>query len=235
MKFIKSKVPFLITVALFALFNIIFLTVVFTAIEASEQVASFWISYAFIDVAFILVALFSFFFRLKSKNTMTTVVPFLVSIGGYLLLTLIVNAIMMAFKAAVYWPIIVNAILIIICAVVVLICYKSFSRVADNTEKMQKRVTELRATAVKANSLTFLAKDDEVKAALRKFKQNIDYSSPAGTPATAEYEAQLDEAIQTIQSLLEANAEKESVLEAIQAAENTLKMRNQMLMASRNN
>lgn len=234
MKFLKSKVPFLICLALFALFNIIFLTIVFTALDTSKLVAAFWISYAFVNVAFILIALFCYFFRLKNKNAMTMILPFLWSLGLYLVLTLVVNSIMMAVpNVAVYWPIIVNSVLIIACSIVVLISFKSYSLVADNTEKMQARVRELRETGVKVNSLVYLAKDEEVKAALKKLKQTIDYSSPAGTPATVEYEEQLDDAINTLKDLIAANAEKESMLEAVQAAEMALKMRNQMLMMSR--
>ena len=228
--FIKTKTPFIIVSIVFALFLMLF----FVTTNLKEANAGKWAVFAFITISFIIMGAVSLLLNLKSKNTMTTIWPLMYATVGYFALSFIVNSIFMIVNGeGCVAAIVINIIILALFAIVYLISYKSFSRVADNTERREARMAELRELSIKVNALTFLAKDEEVKAAIKKLKEDIDYSSSAGTAATASYEKQLEDYVVTIQTLLAANGDPQSVLNAVETMANILKVRNQMLMVTR--
>ena len=228
--FIKTKTPFIIVCLGFVLFNMLY----FVTTNLPNANASKWIGYAFITISFIVMGAIALLLNLKSKNTMTTIWPLMYATVGYFAVSFLVNSILMIVNGdGKKGPLVLNFIIIILYAVVFLISFKSFSRVADNTAVREARVAQLRELSVKVNALTFLAKDEEVKKAILKLKEDIDYSSSAGTAATASYEKQLEDYVITIQTLLAANGDPAAVLEAVSTMANILKVRNQMLMVTR--
>ncbi len=231
-KFINSNIPFLIICLLFGLFNLIF----FVSVDLAALNAGCWLGYVFITLAFILIAACSLGFRLKSKSTMTTIWPLMYVCVGYFGVSLITNIIIMAVNSEnVVVPIVLNAVILILSAIVFLLAYKSFSRVADNTQARETRVLALRELSVKVNALTFVTQDDEIKAAVKKLKEDLDYSSSAGTASSASYEQAFVSQIDKINMMIISKAEKEQVLAELETAANLWKARNQMLMAGRVN
>lgn len=228
--FIKSKTPFLIVCLGFVLFNMLY----FVTTNLPNANASKWIGYAFITLSFIVMGAIALLLNLKSKNAMTTIWPLMYATVGYFAVSFFVNSILMIVNGdGKKGPLVLNFIILILYAVVFLVSFKSFSRVADNTAVREERVAKLRELSVKVNALTFLTKDEEIKKAILKVKEDIDYSSSAGTAATATYEQQLEDCVVTIQTLLGANCDTAAVLEAVTSMANILKIRNQILMGSR--
>lgn len=228
--FIKTKTPLLIVCLIFLLFNILF----FVCVPLQDGKAGVWIGYSFIVVSFLIFGGLAGFFHLKSKNTLTTIWPLMYSTSGYFVLSLILNIILIIVNSEnVTVGIVLNVVLLIFYAIAFLISFKSFLRVSDNTERREARVNELRSTEIKVNSLSFLTSDTEIKQAILKFKENVSYSSSAKTEEMEEYDQQLDEAIETIKQLLTTECGKDSILKAIEKAEQILKVRNQTLMVSR--
>lgn len=229
-KFLKSKTPLLIVVLLCVLFNLIF----FVSVPYDKAKATLWIGYAFIMLSFLILGGVAGFFKLKSKNTMTTIWPLMCTLTGYFAVSFVLNFILMLVNSEeVKAALVLNFVVLILAAIIFVIALRSFSRVSENTEKREKRVRELRTTVIKIGSLVYLSKNDEVTKAINKLKQNASYSSSAGTPETEEYEQQLDAQIEIIRQLLNNNADKADVLQAIKEAESILKTRNQMLLATR--
>lgn len=228
-KILKSKTTLLIVGILFAVFNAIFFI-----ITKAEGEASRWIAFSSINLAFVIVGAMTFIFSLKSKSTLTTLVGALYLAVGYFAVAFIVNLIIIFINAKTFiFTIIINILIVAAFLILFLITYKSFSRVQDNSVRRETRMRELRQTSIQVNTLTYLTNDMEIKNAIKKFKENLDYSSSAGSEATAKTEQQIDEQIETIRTLLSSNADKQAILSAIQMAENLLKTRNQILMASR--
>ena len=229
--FLKTKTPFVIVCLVFALFVGLFF--VFTDLDKAN--AGKWVGFSFTVLAFVIAGSFAFFFQLKSKNTMTAMWAPIYATAGYFAVTFLVNFIVMLVNSK-SWKgaVVLNIIILVLYAIVFLVSYKSFSRVADNTAVREARMASLRELSIKVNALTFLAKDESVKRAIKTLKEDIDYSSSAGTSATASYEQQLEDYVVTIQSVLTSPAyTEEAALEAIANMANILKVRNQLLMATR--
>lgn len=233
-KFFSTKIPFIILLIAFAVFNILFFVIAGSTHALQGQCAGLWISFVFLELSFVAVGCVALFVNLKSKSAMTALIPLLYVCGGYLGISVLANAILMAVSRR-HWqaPVIVNVLLIGLAAALFVVAYRAFSRVRDNTEHQKAKVQELRQTAIKVNSLVYLAKDEDVKKAIRQLKEDLDYSSPMSGPECAEYEQQLAEMIDTLKVMLTSNGEKESILAAVEEAEGLLRVRNQTLMAAR--
>jgi archaellum component FlaF (FlaF/FlaG flagellin family) len=173
----------------------------------------------------------TFIFKLKSDTTMTTLVAVLYLAIGYFAVAFILNLILMLVNGEKATAgIILNVIVLILFAAIFVILYRSFSRVQDNTAAREKRMRELRMTGVKVSGLTYLTTDQEIIAAIRKFKDDIDNSSSRGNENTQAIEEQLDQQIDIIRTLLTNGADNEAVLRALRGAEGLLKQRNQLLI-----
>ncbi|MGN0804695.1 MAG: hypothetical protein ACI4MS_04860 [Candidatus Coproplasma sp.] len=233
-KFTNNKLMFLIVLIVFALFNALFFIIAGSTHALAGNKTGMWISFGFLELSFVLTGGIALFIQVKNKNNAVMLEPIFFVQVGYLALSVLANAIMMAAsKYAWQAPVIVNIIFLAIYAVLLLLSYKAFSRVRENTEHQKAKVQELRQTTIKVNSLIYLAKDEEVKKAIKKLKEDLDYSSPMSTPDCAEYEQQLAEMIDTLKTLLSTDSDSETILSAVAEAENVLRIRNQMLMATR--
>ncbi len=226
-KFFKTKTPLILVALLLVLFNVIF----WVSVKSAEANATVWVGYAFLTLAIIILGAMTFIFKLKSDSTMTTLVAVLYLAMGYFAVAFILNLILMiANSEKVTTGIILNVIVLILFLAVFVILYRSFSRVQDNTVAREKRMRELRMTGVKVSGLTYLTTDQEIIAAIRKFKDDIDNSSSRGNENTQAIEEQLDQQIDIIRTLLTNGADNEAVLRALRGAEGLLKQRNQLLI-----
>ena len=226
-KFFKTKTPLILVALLLVLFNVIF----WVSVKPAEANATVWVGYAFLTLAIIILGAMTFIFKLKSDTTMTTLVAVLYLAIGYFAVAFILNLILMLVNGEKATAgIILNVIVLILFAAIFVILYRSFSRVQDNTAAREKRMRELRMTGVKVSGLTYLTTDQEIIAAIRKFKDNIDNSSSRGNENTQAIEEQLDQQIDIIRTLLTNGADNEAVLRALRGAEGLLKQRNQLLI-----
>lgn len=226
-KFFKTKTPLILVALLLVLFNVIF----WVLVKPAEANATVWVGYAFLTLAIIILGAMTFIFKLKSDTTMTTLVAVLYLAMGYFAVAFILNLILMLVNGEKATAgIILNVIVLILFIAVFVILYRSFSRVQDNTAAREKRMRELRMTGVKVSGLTYLTTDQEIIAAIRKFKDDIDNSSSRGNENTQAIEEQLDQQIDIIRTLLTNGADNEAVLRALRGAEGLLKQRNQLLI-----
>lgn len=226
-KFFKTKTPLILVALLLILFNVIF----WVSVKPAEANATVWVGYAFLTLAIIILGAMTFIFKLKSDTTMTTLVAVLYLAMGYFAVAFILNLILMLVNGEKATAgIILNVIVLILFIAVFVILYRSFSRVQDNTAAREKRMRELRMTGVKVSGLTYLTTDQEIIAAIRKFKDDIDNSSSRGNENTQAIEEQLDQQIDIIRTLLTNGADNEAVLRALRGAEGLLKQRNQLLI-----
>lgn len=226
-KFFKTKTPLILVALLLILFNVIF----WVSVKPAEANATVWVGYAFLTLAIIILGAMTFIFKLKSDTTMTTLVAVLYLAMGYFAVAFILNLILMLVNGEKATAgIILNVIVLILFIAIFVILYRSFSRVQDNTAAREKRMRELRMTGVKVSGLTYLTTDQEIIAAIRKFKDDIDNSSSRGNENTQAIEEQLDQQIDIIRTLLTNGADNEAVLRALRGAEGLLKQRNQLLI-----
>lgn len=226
-KFFKTKTPLILVALLLVLFNVIF----WVSVKPAEANATVWVGYAFLTLAIIILGAMTFIFKLKSDTTMTTLVAVLYLAMGYFAVAFILNLILMLVNGEKATAgIILNVIVLILFIAIFVILYRSFSRVQDNTAAREKRMRELRMTGVKVSGLTYLTTDQEIIAAIRKFKDDIDNSSSRGNENTQAIEEQLDQQIDIIRTLLTNGADNEAVLRALRGAEGLLKQRNQLLI-----
>ena len=228
-KFIDSHVPFIVSIILFAMANVIFWPIYATQVKDSAH-ATFWLGYVFITIS--MLALIGLtFLRLKHVSALTSLLGVFYGAFLYFILTLIMNIIFMIVNTD-NWILcfVLNILVILGFSIAILLAYVSYSRVEEKTEKRETQVKNFRTVAVKINSLTYLSKDDDVTKAIGDLYKYFNSGSSYSTPATAEIEEAFEEQIGVIKELLEDNKEKEQILKAIEQAHNMLLERNQLLL-----
>ncbi|MCQ2800493.1 MAG: hypothetical protein MJ216_00865 [Bacilli bacterium] len=230
-KLINGRLPLLIVIIAFAIFNVIFWPI--TATHIDEVKAGQWVGYIFISVAFVITGAITFI-PLKSKNNFVSTLPMFFSVCGYFAIAFIINLIAVFIPSKeVVWIIVLNSVLILLFAAALLISYRTLSRTEDNTARREARVKQFRLYAAEINSIKDAAQDEEVKRKLASLQDNVNYSSPATNASTIEKEVEFSEKIQQINDMVNSGVEKEEILKAINDAERILKTRNQILMATK--
>ncbi len=228
--FLKSKVTLIVIGLLFILFNVLF----FVLVDYNKAKTALYLAYGFIDLAFVLVGLFAGFMKFKSNSTITAIIPTAYITLCYFVVALVMNIIIMAINPQkVTATILLNVVVLIFALIAFVLGIKMFTRVSDNTAAREARVVNWREISVKVNALTYLTKDEDVIAAIRKIKEDVDYSTSAGNDASKSYEESFVDQIETVSTLLTAKADKEAVLDALDTAANLLKTRNQMVVAGK--
>lgn len=229
LKFLKSKTLFIVIALLFVLFNVLF----FSIANLKTAKLSMWLGYGFITFSFVVMALIALFFKMKSANSLTAVGPIYTFTLVYFLVTVVANAVMMGFNFNNYIaPVVTNVVLVILYAIVLLIAFKSFSRVDDNQKMMKERAQKKMFSFVQVQSLSGLTDDADIVRAIKKLKETVDFSSPASTPATEPFEMEFNNKISLIQMHLSGEYDKQEILKELEEANRILKQRNQTLMMS---
>ena len=229
---ILSHIPFLIVVGVFIIFHIAFWPSVADYISKEPYAhVQFWLSFGFLMVAFVLVALVTFI-KLSTKNAVVTLGPVVTVTGAYFALTLIFNIIMMAcdkLDPHVVVTCLINAILLIAFIILFLISYRSMRRVEEKTAAREERMSNWSGVFSDAYALQNYTENEAIKKAILTFADNIRNSSSRSTEKTIAIEGELNEQIVTIKSLLKNDAEEAQVLKAIKIGESLLTQRNQIL------
>ena len=230
-KIITGKVPLLIVIIACAIFNVIFWPI--TATHIDQIKAGQWVGYAFIMVAFAITAALTFI-PLRSKNNFTATLPVFFTVMGYFAIAFLFNLIMVFIPLDnVTATCVVNGVLLLLFLALLLVSYKSFARTEDNTARREARVKQFRMYAIEVGSAKDAAQDEEVKNLLAKLQEDVNYSSPASNANTVEKEVEFEEKVQQINELVNNGADKEEILKAINDANRILKVRNQILMATK--
>jgi|GEM_PF-735981 len=169
----------LIYVILLGVFNLL----VFTIFKTHTKV--FWLSYAFMTVAFI-VQILSMFLSFKTADVETAFfgIPLASFSIYYLCASLIVGAVFMVFQnagftlALVIQTLILAAFLII--AIISLLARDTVQAIGEN---VKQNVTNLKSILVDVEMLSSSCTDPELKQALNKLADTVKYSDPMSTTA----------------------------------------------------
>lgn len=169
----------LIYVILLGVFNLL----VFTIFKTHTKV--FWLSYAFMIVAFI-VQILSMFLSFKTADVETAFfgIPLASFSIYYLCASLIVGAVFMVFQnagftlALVIQTLILAAFLII--AIISLLARDTVQAIGEN---VKQNVTNLKSILVDVEMLSSSCTDPELRQALNKLADTVKYSDPMSTAA----------------------------------------------------
>lgn len=228
-KFVDSHVPFIVSLILIVMVNVIFWPVYATSVKDEANV-TFWMGYAFIMISMIVMACLTLI-RLKHISALTSLMAVFYGGALYLLFSIVLNIIFMVVNTNNWiWCFILNILLILGFSIALLLTYVMYSRVEQKTEKRETQVRNFRTVAVKVNALTYSSKDNDVTAAINDLYKYFNSGSSYSTPQTAELEEAFEEQVAVIKDLLDSDADKEQVLKAIEKAKQMLLERNQLLL-----
>lgn len=242
----RSYVILGVTGIVFLLYNIIF----FVLSANSVHGASHWVSYVFMLVAFIAVAVTSFlsFGKFADAKDNFMRFPIYAHSLAYLVIELIASSIfmfidyqivlskqMLYLTEAMYYPpaydyvwILAFLVQLIILVVHVVILFGAFS--AKNTiqnigYKVQSKTDYIRLLKVDAEITAQKAADPQVKAAFMKLAEDIRFSDPMSHESLFELEKQIQECINNAGNCLAAG-NNDGALACCNAAKNLLMERN---------
>ena len=164
----------LIYVILLGVFNLL----VFTIFKTHTKV--FWLSYAFMTVAFI-VQILSMFLSFKTADVETAFfgIPLASFSIYYLCASLIVGAVFMVFQNAGFTLALVIQTLIL-AAIISLLARDTVQAIGEN---VKQNVTNLKSILVDVEMLSSSCTDPELKQALNKLADTVKYSDPMSTTA----------------------------------------------------
>lgn len=174
-------------------FNVITFAVTAETIGFGAVTASFWIGYAFITIAFIGNLVCSlFFFKEENKGKVFLNLPIITISYSALCVSLIVGAVAMAVPAIPYWVgIIVDVLVLAFYAIAILKASAAANIVSDIDKKIKTQTFFIKSLTVDAETLMARAKNDEIKAEVKKVYEAIRYSDPMSNEALASIETKI--------------------------------------------
>ncbi len=232
MKKISGRYISLIVVGvIFVIWNVL----VWTLAKLEDANVYFYCGYAFTAIAFLLVAGVLFLFRLGKNTIFSVMMPAYIATGLYFFVTLIMNMIFMINTAgdntkAVVIP---NVIIVLLYLAAMAVAYFAVSHIHSNNEVIDQKVATLKRVSVDLGQIGALATDPDIKTALSKLREAVDYSDPMGNAETASLEEEFTKKVAEVRMLVENNYEKDLVLGKITAADNKLRERNEYLRTTK--
>lgn len=161
--------------------------ILLTLLIPFEHNNSFWISFSFSVLAFIIGGIFSFLALNTQKN-----VELLFSISLvrnsciYILVQAIISFLIMLIKVVPVWLDVIITI-VILAGYLILACMTLFAKntTSDFEEKVKTKTVELRSQCVRISSMQNRVTDDSIKLSLGKLYDVLRYSDPMGNEQTA--------------------------------------------------
>lgn len=218
----------LIYLIAFVLFNLI----VFLAIPVRGDL--FWLSYIFMTLAF-LVQMGSLFFAFQSLDVESAFfgIPLASLSLYYFFAAIFAGAVFMLFPMAPFaLALIVQAVILGVYAIVAILSVMGRDAAQDANDHVKEHVTALRTIQVDVDMLCAAAQDPGLKAALKKLCDTVRYSDPMSTPAVADVENEIRQAVSELRILCE-NDQTEGAVLACRQLEMLFLRRNQLLKASK--
>lgn len=191
----------LIYVILFAVFNLL----VFSIFKTYTSV--FWISYAFMIVAF-LVQIASMFLAFKTADVEAVFfgIPLASISVYYLCAALAVGAVFMIFqKAGFALALAIQALVLaayLIIAIISLLTRDTVQAIGDN---VKQNVNNHKSVLSEIEVLAVSGSDPELKKALNKLADTIKYSDPMSTAAVEQVEMRIMRKISELQAFMDNN------------------------------
>ena len=222
-----NKLSLIIIGVIFGLWNLI----VFTCFKFKTAQTPFWISYAFVTIAFIVACLTALLVTMKKGDTLNTMLPFYSTTYTYLIATFILNNIFMMFSGikSVLVPILPNAVIIVAFVIIFVMVYMGASHIKGHTNYVTSKVSNIRTMAYTVNALTYKTNDDDVKRKLIALRDKINVSDPLSGEQAMQIEQDIKAQIDLIDSLIADGLESATIISAIDDAIIKLKLRNGMV------
>lgn len=145
----------------------------------------------------------------------------------YLIIVLLMNSLFTILRYGNFnWVIMcLNVIAMGFYIVLLLWLEKSSARLAQQLEKTEQKIVPSKEISRKLGELLAITQDDEIKSKLLKLKEAVDYTTNISTAATAAKDAQLNDLLDEIVQLTMAHADPVIILNKVETAEMTWKMR----------
>jgi len=232
MKKISNRVLSMIVVGLIA---VIFNVLVFVIKDMDNAGGNFWGGYAFTMVAFAVIAGLMFFTKLNKNAIANVFAPIYIISFVYLAITLVLNCIFICLDKDTNPTamIVINVILLLVYIIIAIVIFMGMRHITNDSKKVYENVKNLKTVAIKVSSLTYLAKDADIKSKIMALKEAVDYSDPMGVEETKGVETEFEGQIDVIKMLLTSNADAEALNDAINGATALLEQRNAMLRAAK--
>ena len=185
----KTILLVIATVILFAVYNLCVFLI------PSERTASFWISYVFTAIAFVI--LFTLPLKLMNdaevKKDKFLGWPLLTICVRFFILQLVVGLILMYAKPPVFLTVILQAIFLAGFCILAVSAEATKEIVSNVEQKVKDNSQFIRLLAFKAENLYTNEIDPEKKATLKKLYEKAKYSDPmSSTTAIQDYDSRID-------------------------------------------
>ena len=217
---------------------VVYSILVFVIKDMENAGGNFWGGYLFTMLAFAVTAALFCITKLSQSKTIATQSPLIFGTLIYLGATLVINIIFICLNKDTKTTamVIINVLILLAYIAYAIIMYMGMRHMGQASEKIVEKRQHIADLEVKVVSLVYAAKDEGVKRALTKLKDDVKYSGRSGSDASEpvlEAEENFTNQLAVIKSLLSEGAEAADVLDAIQEASNLLKLRNEILVTHR--
>lgn len=218
-----------LSVIIEALICVVWCAIVLIFAKYDQAGFYFWGGFGFGLFAFILVAVVLVFFNAKGTRDTTeaSALPLYFS-GIYLLATIVTNSYFTAKIAGDNNRVLVILNLVFMVAYISAILYANsyIAGLADATKEVASKIRPITDISKKLGSVVSSAKDDEVKKALLKLKEKVDFSSNLTSDATKDVENIFYLQLGQIQNMIVENRDKSEILSLINEADTNWNARN---------
>jgi hypothetical protein len=146
----------------------------------------------------------------------------------YFVVQLVLGIIFMAISAAPLWLALILYVILMGAAVIGFIAADAVREEIEHQDvKLKKDVSAMRALQSKANSLTGLCKDSDLRKAVEKFAENLRFSDPVSSEALQGIEGELSRCITELECAV-VDADNSSAQTLCRKAESLLVERNRL-------
>lgn len=188
-------------------FNVITFVAANETVGLSSIGSSFWVSYAFITIAFIGNLICSLlFFKEENTGKVFLNIPIINLAYSALIVSLIVGAVAMAVPQIPYWiGVIVDVFVLAFYAIAIVKASAAANIVHDVEQKVKTQTFFVKSLTVDADSLMARASSDEMKAETKKVYEAIRYSDPMSNDALASIENQIQNEFNVFADAVKSN------------------------------
>lgn len=192
----NKKTAYLILAIAFVVFNVIALVI------PVERTASFWITYAFTNIAFVIQPVI---WPVSFKNADTLKAKFLgipiIHIGiVYLILQLVAFAVICITPVESWLSVVIGIVLLGFTLIGVVAASFSKKVISDTDAKVKGKVTYIKALQAEMELIADAEKDPVIKTELQKLAEAIRYSDPMSDHSLADIEKAIYEKVSELKS-----------------------------------
>lgn len=219
-----------------AVLGIIFVVYnLFVFLLCKPQTAAFWISYAFMLIAFG-CQIASMFISVKTLDVETVFfgIPLLQFSIFYFFAELFASSVFMLFQNLIGFkiPLLLQVALLAVFVIIAILAISARDATKESKDEVQNKVSTWKSIGIDVEMLSSTAKDPELCSKLKKLAESIRYSDPMTVPAVEDVEMRIRMTINELRVQCE-QGEKQAALDAIAKLDLMIVERNKKLMLSK--